>query len=319
MEIEIKIEELRKKKIFVATPMYGGMCSGMYTKSTADLATIATQYGMDVRFFYLFNESLITRARNYLVDEFLRSPYTHLMFIDADVHFNPNDVLTLAALDKGIIGAPYPKKVIAWEKVRNAVDAGMADDDPTKLEEFTGDFVFNPIGGTTEIKVSEPVEVLEIGTGFMLIAREVLEKFRDAYPQFAYKPDHNRSENFDGSRYIHAFFDTVIDSEAFAGKGSGGSDRYLSEDYMFCQFTRKIGISTWLCPWMKLGHVGSYVFNGTLPALGNLDFAAHGNDMESRPHNITVEEENEAETAAGKTLNRAEKRKAARKSRKEKK
>jgi len=319
MEIEIKIEELRKKKIFVATPMYGGMCSGMYTKSTADLATIATQYGMDIRFFYLFNESLITRARNYLVDEFLRSPYTHLMFIDSDIHFNPNDVLTLAALDKDIIGAPYPKKVIAWEKVRNAVDAGLADDDPTKLEEFTGDFVFNPIGGTTEIKVSEPVEVLEIGTGFMLIAREVLEKFRDAYPQFAYKPDHNRSENFDGSRYIHAFFDTVIDSEAFAGAGSGGSDRYLSEDYMFCQFTRKIGISTWLCPWMKLGHVGSYVFNGTLPALGNLDFAAHGNDMESRPHNITEEEEKEAETASGKTLNRSEKRKAARKSRKEKK
>ena len=215
MEIEIKIEELRKKKIFVATPMYGGMCSGMYTKSTADLATIATQYGMDVRFFYLFNESLITRARNYLVDEFLRSPYTHLMFIDSDIHFNPNDVLTLAALDKEIIGAPYPKKVIAWEKVRNAVDAGMADEDPTVLEEFTGDFVFNPIGGTSEIKVSEPVEVLEIGTGFMLIAREVLEKFRDAYPQFSYKPDHNRSENFDGSRYIHAFFDTVIDSEAF--------------------------------------------------------------------------------------------------------
>jgi len=319
MEIEIKIEELRKKKIFVATPMYGGMCNGMYTKSTADLATIATQYGMDVRFFYLFNESLITRARNYLVDEFLRSPYTHLMFIDSDIHFNPNDVLTLAALDKEIIGGPYPKKVIAWEKVRNAVDAGLADEDPTILEEFTGDFVFNPVAGTSEIKVSDPVEVLEIGTGFMLIAREVFEKFRDAYPQFSYKPDHNRSEHFDGSRYIHAFFDTVIDSEAFAGKGSGGSDRYLSEDYMFCQFTRKIGISTWLCPWMKLGHVGSYVFNGTLPALGNLDFAAHGNDMESRPHNVTEEEEKAAEKAAGKTLNRTERRKAARKSRKKKK
>jgi len=111
----------------------------------------------------------------------------------------------------------------------------------------------------------------------------------------------------------------MIDSEAFAGAGSGGSDRYLSEDYMFCQFTRKIGISTWLCPWMKLGHVGSYVFNGTLPALGNLDFAAHGNDMESRPHNISKEEEKEAEKAAGKTLSRAERRKAARKNRKKKK
>ena len=318
MEIEVKIEELRKKKIFVATPMYGGMCTGMYTKSSCDLATIASQYGMDVRFFYLFNESLITRARNYLVDEFLRSPYTHLMFIDSDVHFNPNDVLTLAALDKDIIGAPYPKKCIAWEKVRNAVDAGLADEDPNTLEEYTGDFVFNPSEGTAEIKLTEPVEVLEIGTGFMMVRREVFEQFRDAYPQFSYKPDHNRSENFDGSRYIHAFFDTVIDSKAFAGEGSNGSDRYLSEDYMFCQFVRKLGIKTWFCPWMKLGHTGSYVFNGTMGALANLDYAAHGMDTKSRPHLVTQEEEQAVEQESGRKLSRAERRKMARDKRKKK-
>ncbi len=241
------------------------------------------------------------------------------MFIDADIHFNPNDVLTLAALDKDIIGAPYPKKCIAWEKVRNAVDAGHADEDPTALEQYTGDFVFNPVAGTNEIKLTEPVEVLEIGTGFMLVAREVFEKFRDAYPQFSYKPDHNRSENFDGSRHIHAFFDTVIDSDAFAGEGSGGSERYLSEDYMFCQFTRKIGIKTWFCPWMQVGHVGSYVFNGTMGALANLDYASHGNDMESRPHLVTEEEEQAAEDEAGKKLTRAERRKMARDKKKKKK
>ena len=316
MQIEVPIAELRKKKIFVATPMYGGQCHGLYTKSSCDLATSATQYQMDIRFFYLFNESLITRARNYLVDEFLRSPYTHLMFIDSDIHFNPQDVLTLAALDKEIIGAPYPKKCIAWEKVRNAVDAGLADENPEKLEEYTGDFVFNPASGTNEIKITDPIEVLEIGTGFMLVAREVFEKFRDAYPQFNYKPDHNRSENFDGSRYIHAFFDTVIDSDAFAGEGSSGSDRYLSEDYMFCQFTRKIGIKTWLCPWMKLGHIGSYVFNGTLPALANLDYAAHGMDSSNRPKMITKEEEEAVEQEAGRKLSRAERRKMARNKRK---
>ena len=282
MEIEVKIEELRKKKIFVATPMYGGMCSGMYTKASADLATISTQYGMDIRFFYLFNESLITRARNYLVDEFLRSPYTHLMFIDSDIHFNPNDVLTLAALDKEIIGAPYPKKCIAWEKVRNAVDAGLADEDPSQLEEYTGDFVFNPAGGTSEIKITEPVEVLEIGTGFMLVAREVFEKFRDAYPQFNYKPDHNRSEHFTGDRYIHAYFDTVIDSKQYLGDVSDESDRYLSEDYFFCQFVRKIGYKIYLCPWMRLAHTGSYVFNGSMGSLAKLEFASHGMDNDSR-------------------------------------
>jgi len=286
MKISIDIKELREKKIFVGTPMYGGMCHGMYTKASCDLATTATKYGMDVKFFYLFNESLITRARNYLVDEFLRSPYTHLMFIDSDINFNPQDVLALASLigpDKPIIGGPYPKKCIAWEKVRNAVDAGLADEDPTILEKFTGDFVFNPTAGTTQIKIDEPTEVLEVGTGFVMIAREVFEKFREEYPQFSYKPDHNRSEHFDGKRYIHAFFDTVIDNELYAGKGAGGSDRYLSEDYMFCQFARKIGFTTWLCPWMEVNHVGTYVFNGTLKDLGKLEYASHGVDIEERP------------------------------------
>ena len=286
MKISIDIQELRQKKIFIGTPMYGGQCHGMYTKASCDLATTATKYGMDIKFFYLFNESLITRARNYLVDEFLRSPYTHLMFIDSDINFNPQDVLALASLtneDRPIIGAPYPKKCIAWEKVRNAVDAGLADEDPTVLEKFTGDFVFNPVAGTTQIKIDQPTEVLEVGTGFVMIAREVFEKFRDEYPQFSYKPDHNRSEHFDGKRYIHAFFDTVIDNELYAGKGAGGSDRYLSEDYMFCQFARKIGFKTWLCPWMEVNHVGTYVFNGTLKDLGKLEYASHGVDIDNRP------------------------------------
>jgi len=51
MEVKIAIEELRKRKIFVATPMYGGMCCGMYTKSTADLATMSTQYSDGCKVF----------------------------------------------------------------------------------------------------------------------------------------------------------------------------------------------------------------------------------------------------------------------------
>ena len=47
MKISIDINELREKKIFVGTPMYGGMCLGMYTKASCDLATTATKYGMD--------------------------------------------------------------------------------------------------------------------------------------------------------------------------------------------------------------------------------------------------------------------------------
>ena len=287
MEVKIGIEELREKKIMVCTPMYGGMCSGLYSKACADLSTLATKYQMDLKYFYLFNESLIPRARNYLVDEFIRDKnYTHLMFIDADIHFDPNDVLTLAALDKDIIGGPYPKKCIAWEKVRNAVDMGLADEDPNELEKYTGDYVFNPVENTHKISVTEPVNVLEIGTGFMLIKRKVFEDFAEAYPQFKYTPDHNRSENFKGDRDIHAYFDTVIDSDAYLGEISGKSNRYLSEDYFFCQFVRRIGYQIWLCPWMKISHMGSYVFSGSMQSLANLDYAGHGMDNETRVKNF---------------------------------
>jgi len=264
MELKIAVEELRKSKIFVATPMYGGQCAGMYTKSTNDLGMLATKYGIDVKFYYLFNESLITRARNYCVDEFMRSECTHLMFIDSDIGFAPNDVFALIALQMAdqenidIITGPYPKKSISWEKIAKAVKQGHADENPFKLERFVGDYVFNPAQGITQFRVDRPVEVLEAGTGFMCIPRATFEKYEQAYPEYHYKPDHIRTDAFDGSREIMAYFDCIIDPE---------SKRYLSEDYMFCQNVRKAGMKVWMCPWMELKHMGSYIFGGSLGAM----------------------------------------------------
>ena len=276
MEVSVQVEELRKRKLFLATPMYGGMCGGQYTKSTADLAMLATQYGVTLKFFYLFNESLITRARNYLVDEFMRSDCTHLIFIDSDIGFEPNDVLAMSVIaepgtDKEIVCAPYPKKTIAWEKIKRAVDKGFGDENANNLEKYVGDYVFNPVAGSTQIKIDEPVEVLEGGTGFMCIQRSAFEKYQKAYPEFKYKPDHVRTKNFDGTREIMAYFDCVICPD---------TKRYLSEDYMFCQWARKAGIKVWMCPWMKLSHMGSYMFGGSLVDLAQIGAAATANPNE---------------------------------------
>lgn len=260
MQLEVSVEKLRKNKLFVATPMYGGMAHGMFVKSCLDLQSVCANYGIETRFSFIFNESLITRARNYLVDEFLRSGFTHLLFIDSDIHYDPKDVIALLALDKEIIGGPYPKKSIKWGSVIDAVKR-KPDITPAELEKVTGDYVFNAVAGTGQFNVGEPLQVLEIGTGFMMVKREVFDKFKEAYPEFSYKPDHVGQANFDGSRYIHAYFDTVIDH--------GKSDRYLSEDYMFCQWWRKIGGEVWLCPWMKTHHIGTYAFTGDMPAVAN--------------------------------------------------
>lgn len=266
MEIKVELEKLRKNKLFVATPMYGGMAHGLYIKSSLDLQNIMSKYGIETKFSFLFNESLITRARNYLCDEFLRSDCTHLLFIDSDINYSAQDVVALMALDKDVIGAPYPKKAINWENVAKAARK-HPDMDPQELEKLVGQYVFNVVKGTKSFSVTEPLEVMEIGTGFMMIKREVFDKMKEAYPNIHYKPDHVGQKNFDGSRYIHAYFDTVIDyKESITG---GGSDRYLSEDYMFCQMWRKIGGQIYLCPWMKTSHVGTYAFSGNMPAVAN--------------------------------------------------
>lgn len=267
MEIKVKIDDLKKNKLFVATPMYGGMAHGMYVKSCLDLQGLMSRYGVEVKFSFLFNESLITRARNYLVDEFLRSDCTHLLFIDSDIHYNPQDIVALMALDKDVIGAPYPKKSINWNNVASAArkhpDIGAGE-----LENLVGDYVFNVVHGTKQFQVTEPLEVLEIGTGLMMVKREVFTKMEEAYPTIRYKPDHVGQANFDGSRYIHAYFDTVIDTkDSITG---GGSDRYLSEDYMFCQMWRKIGGEIYLCPWMRTQHIGTYAFTGNMPKIAEL-------------------------------------------------
>jgi hypothetical protein len=264
MQIQVNLEELRKNKLFVATPMYGGMNHGLYMKSCLDLQTVMIKYGIEVKFSFLFNESLITRARNYLVDEFLRTDYTHMMFIDSDIHFDPNDIVALMALDKDVIGGPYPKKSINWNNIADTARRNP-DLNPRELENLVGEYVFNVVKGTQQFQVSEPLQVMEIGTGHMMIKRHVFDKMAEAFPQIRYKPDHVGQAHFDGSRYIHAYFDTVIDTvDSYTG---GGSDRYLSEDYMFCQMWRKIGGDVWLCPWMKTQHIGTYAFTGNMPAV----------------------------------------------------
>ena len=264
MEIQVKLEELKQHKLFVATPMYGGMNHGLYMKSCLDLQTTMMRYGIEIKFSFLFNESLITRARNYLVDEFLRTEYTHLLFIDSDINFNAQDVIALLALDKDVIGGPYPKKSMNWGNIAHAA-RNHPDLEAKKLESVVGEYVFNVVKGTSQFQVTEPLEVMEIGTGYMMVKRNVFDKMKVEYPTIKYKPDHVGQANFDGSRYIHAYFDTVIDTkESIVG---GGSDRYLSEDYMFCQMWRKMGGQIYLCPWMKTQHIGSYAFTGDMPAV----------------------------------------------------
>ena len=154
----------QQTKLFVATPMYGGMCTGMYSSAIMQTVGVCGQNNIQMYYSFMMNESLITRARNSMAYDFMESEATHLMFIDADIAFNPNDIPRMVAADKDIICGIYPKKEINWVQVTEAVKAGVP---PDQLHLHTGAFVLNLAHGehTKTGNVNEPIEIANGGTG----------------------------------------------------------------------------------------------------------------------------------------------------------
>ena len=240
--------------LFVATPMYGGMCNGSYTLGMIQMVATFTQAQVPFQFAYMMNESLITRARNSLAHDFLQTDCSHLMFIDADIGFNPSDILKMINTNKDIICGIYPKKEINWVDVSEAVKKGVP---PDQLSQHTGAFVLNLPAGIQSAtgNINEPIEISNGGTGFMLIKRDVFDKLADKVPSYTNDMYH-AVDTVREVKVIKEYFATSIDEE---------SNRLLSEDYHFCKIAREAGFKVWCAPWASFSHTGSYNFSGTLP------------------------------------------------------
>jgi hypothetical protein len=250
-----ELQETKKPKLFIATPMYGGLCTGGYTMGILNMAGEFGKAGVQMYYSYMMNESLITRARNSMAYDFLQSDATHLMFIDADISFNPADIIRMIKADKDVICGLYPKKEINWKTVHEAVQKGV---DYTELSNHTGSFVVNLVKGVSEStgSINSPMEIDNGGTGFMLIKRNVFEVLQPTVPKYINDMilvvDKNPKK-----KIIDEFFATSIDEES--------DNRLLSEDYHFCKIARKAGFKVYAAPWAQLTHSGTYNFNGTLP------------------------------------------------------
>ena len=254
MKLRIAQEELVRRSLFICTPMYAGLCYGLYANSLLQLNTVMVKNSLTMSHFSLFSESLITRARNICAKAFMQSDMTHLMFIDADIEFTPDDVLTLLVSadpqsDKDVVCGLYPKKNIRWDRIALAAKNGVEPDD---LPQYEGSSVFSPEGLSGSYDLHSLVEITEGGTGFMIIQRHVLERFMERYPDLAYETNEGR---------MACFFDTYIDA---------ATGRYLSEDFNFCRLIRAIGMKVWVAPWLCLNHLGYYKFTGNPGAVSSL-------------------------------------------------
>ena len=263
-KIEIPIQVLREKHIFIATPCYGGQIGEPYFRSMMRLAILCNKYDIQFTVSTLANESLITRGRNTLVSFFMEHPEaTHLFFIDADIEFDPNDLLRMVAYDRPITVGAYPKKAINWESI---IEAARRNEEETHhtIEGHSSNYVVNfdflkdeegnPLN---QIQIRDNlIKLKDAGTGFMCIQRQVIEKMFEEYPDLKYANDINVDEKFE--KHMYALFDTMIDPE---------SRRYLSEDYTFCRLWQQMGGEVFLDPRTGLNHVGHYTFRGNIRKL----------------------------------------------------
>jgi hypothetical protein len=234
--------------LFVSTPCYGGICLQAYAESMLRLQRVCASNGIQMMLDTTENESLVHRARNLAVARFYqKTPATHFLFIDADIHFDPESVLRLIRSNHDVAVAAYPKKCVGWNEAEGHVKSGRTGRD---LSRVASSLVMNFKYAQTQIKDGF-AEVLDGPTGFMLIKREVFTKMFEKYPELNCVNDH---QNRDLEEYC-AVFDCMIDPV---------SRRYLSEDYAFCRRWQQMGGQIFADVMTVLGHVGNIRFQGVL-------------------------------------------------------
>jgi hypothetical protein len=223
-QIQVNVDYLRTTRVHICTPCYGGMMTESTFMSFIKWANTCRQLGLDWTMETMTNESLISRARNTLVAKFLDNPQsTHLMFIDADIGWEPWHLLVLLNRDVDVIGGLYPMKSLPVKWVVNGFNG--AEQGPDGLQ-----------------------EVSKTGTGFMLVKRHVFEKLNSHPAVKPFNNDIGLPKELD--QHLRTYYDTAV-----------RENRYYSEDWTFCENWRDIGGKVWVDKRVLLKHTGTYTFD----------------------------------------------------------
>lgn len=224
-------------KLFVPLICYNHTCNTEYMMSIFKLLNTVKDKKINCSFYPIFFESLVSRARNAAVAHFLEDKEnTHLLFIDSDIIFEPEDVLKLLKSGKEVIAGIYPKKYITWERLKNNPEAERVD---------------FPVGGNIKMTEDNFLEMDYLPTGFLLISRKAIEKVIKAHPELKYRND------IDG--YMSAgdnFYDLF--------KVGIRNGIYESEDWGFCSLWKEAGGKVLIHPEVNVKHVGWHEYEGNL-------------------------------------------------------
>jgi hypothetical protein len=213
---------LAGKKLMIGLPAYDHKVGLRMAISLMRLGQQVMEHGIHIQVSSICGCSVVSRARNMIAHEFLKSDCDHLLFIDSDMNFEPESVLRLLAWSqtKAIIGGAYESRK------EGKIYILSLDGDKEHVQ-------MDAMGN---------VKARRIATGFMMIQRQVFEKLAEMHPEWEHKD--NTSDAM-----LHSFFDFKVTREG-----------YIGEDFLFCDRAQEAGFSVWIDPTIKLGHMGIHEF-----------------------------------------------------------
>ena len=248
--------------IFVATPVHSE-CSIHYTQALLAFQQKCMLNGILVS-FTLLKSSLVTQGRNLCVNTFMeesiKHPYSHMLFIDSDIEFSFETIMKLIASDKDIVAAPYPLKDLDWEKIAKRIKhKNITDGNTMSKQGFTWPL---KLEGKNEVTVIGGVaEVTHAPTGCMLIKKQVFEKMIKELPELKINQPTVINGKMVEKEFMYNFFDCYHEPE---------TKKYYGEDFGFCKRWVEIGGKCHILVDEYITHIGEYRFTGRL--MDDLDF-----------------------------------------------
>lgn len=218
------LPDLSDVHVMVATPCGKGEYVRVFVNSLYATIDLLHQCKAKVNFIELPYCADVAAARIKLLGQFLRSDATHMLSIDDDMGWKPQDVVRLFTHNRDFVAVAGPRKTFPMTfACQKATETGA--------------------GLPLTIEGTGLVEVTDVGFAFALVKRAVFQRVVDAHPELDYSGDDGRVE--------HGVFCPLV-----------AHRRYKSEDYAFCHRYRALGGKIYVDPSISLQHVGTHTWEG---------------------------------------------------------
>jgi hypothetical protein len=236
--------------ILIATPAYGDIFYTPFVRSAIGLQKLFERKKWRSSFATISYADIV-ESRNYLLTRWYdKTDASHILFVDADMGYEPKLIADMVRLGEPVVGVIAPKRQIDLHRLAKLSARG---EKPERAIARAHDFVVRPVKRAERPAAAKGfLEVEACGAGILLIERACIKRMLELVPEI---DDAGASKTSplakQLTRLIRAFDVLTVDGAR------------LSEDYSFCHRWRaRCGGKIWANISHEIVHVGLHRFAG---------------------------------------------------------